>query len=87
MHIYIYCLCYVQTASSWPSVTRGRVAHHPVFSGCRCFKHYMYFVYEFDLIPRKEELAPLQELIDKLMERDTQQFAKEGASADAAAEN
>ena len=25
-----------------------------------CFKHYMYFVYEFNLIPRKEELAPLQ---------------------------
>ena len=25
-----------------------------------CFKHYMYFVYEFDLIPRKEELEPLQ---------------------------
>ena len=27
-----------------------------------CFKHYMYFVYEFNLIPRKEELQPLQEL-------------------------
>ena len=25
-----------------------------------CFKHYMYFVYEFNLIPKKEELAPLQ---------------------------
>jgi len=46
-----------------------------------CFKHYMYFVYEFDLIPRKEELAPLQELIDRLMERDTQQFAKGAAAA------
>ena len=31
-----------------------------------CFKHYMYFVNEFDLIPRKEELQPLQELIDRL---------------------
>merc|ERR1719284_254012 len=39
-----------------------------------CFKHYMYFVYEFNLIPKKEELAPLQELIDKLMERDFEQF-------------
>ena len=37
-----------------------------------CFKHYMYFVYEFNLIPRKEELAPLQELIDKLLELDKQ---------------
>jgi len=36
-----------------------------------CFKHYMYFVYEFQLIPKQEELAPLQELIDKLLERDT----------------
>ena len=25
-----------------------------------CFKHYMYFVFEFQLIPKKEELAPLQ---------------------------
>ena len=25
-----------------------------------CFKHYMYFVYEFNLIPKKDELAPLQ---------------------------
>ena len=32
-----------------------------------CFKHYMYFVYEFNLIPNKQELAPLQELIDKLL--------------------
>ena len=31
-----------------------------------CFKHYMYFVNEFDLIPRKEELQPLQEPIDRL---------------------
>jgi hypothetical protein len=30
----------------------------------------MYFVYEFNLIPKREELAPLQELIDKLLERD-----------------
>ena len=36
-----------------------------------CFKHYMYFVYEFNLIPKREELQPLQELIDKLIERDT----------------
>ena len=25
-----------------------------------CFKHYMYFVYEFNLIPKREELQPLQ---------------------------
>ena len=34
-------------------------------------QHYMYFVYEFNLIPKREELQPLQELIDKLLERDT----------------
>lgn len=49
-----------------------------------CFKHYMYFVYEFDLIPNKQELAPLQELIDKLMTDDKQRFG--GASGAAAAE-
>jgi len=32
-----------------------------------CFKHYMYFVYEFNLIPNRQELQPLQELIDKLL--------------------
>ena len=30
----------------------------------------MYFVYEFNLIPKHEELQPLQELIDKLLVRD-----------------
>ena len=49
-----------------------------------CFKHYMYFVYEFDLIPNKQELAPLQELIDKLMTDDKQRFG--GASGAASAE-
>lgn len=44
-----------------------------------CFKHYMYFVYEFNLIPRKEELQPLQELVDKLMADDMQRFG--GGSA------
>ena len=29
------------------------------------FKHFVYFIQEFDLIDRKE-LAPLQELIDRL---------------------
>lgn len=33
-----------------------------------CFKHYMYFVREFNLIPKAEETAPLKELIDKLLE-------------------
>ena len=35
-----------------------------------CFKHFVYFVYEFNLIPNRTELSPLQELIDKLLERD-----------------
>ena len=48
-----------------------------------CFKHYMYFVFEFDLIPNKQELAPLQELIDKLMADDKQRF---GGASGAAAE-
>lgn len=46
-----------------------------------CFKHYMYFVYEFNLIPRREELAPLQELIDKLMERDTDAFGRKSSAS------
>ncbi|KAL1527803.1 hypothetical protein AB1Y20_009186 [Prymnesium parvum] len=47
-----------------------------------CFKHYMYFVYEFNLIPKREELAPLQELIDKLLERDVEAFGqREGGPA------
>ena len=33
------------------------------------FKHFIYFVQEFDLVEKKE-LAPLQELIDKLIARD-----------------
>ena len=41
----------------------------------------MYFVYEFNLIPKAEELAPLQELIDKLLERDKPSEASEGAGA------
>lgn len=55
-----------------------------------CFKHYMYFVYEFNLIPNKTECAPLQELIDKLMADDADRFglgqksAGSGASAAAA---
>ena len=39
-----------------------------------CFKHYMYFVLEFNLIPAPQELAPLQELIDKLMSEDAERF-------------
>lgn len=34
-----------------------------------CFKHFMYFVFEFNLI-KVEELAPLQQLIDKLFQED-----------------
>ena len=33
------------------------------------FKHFIYFVQEFDLVEKKE-LAPLQELIDKLTAKD-----------------
>ena len=33
------------------------------------FKHFIYFVQEFDLVEKKE-LAPLQDLIDKLMTKD-----------------
>jgi len=33
------------------------------------FKHFIYFVQEFNLIERRE-LAPLQELIDKLTSKD-----------------
>ena len=45
-----------------------------------CFKHYMYFVYEFNLIPNKDELAPLIELINKLLDRDG---GRGGAGAEA----
>merc|ERR1712224_394535 len=31
-----------------------------------CFKHFVYFVEEFGLIPNKAELAPLQHLIDNI---------------------
>ena len=41
----------------------------------------MYFVYEFDLIPNKQELAPLQELIDKLMADDLQRFGQSSGAA------
>ena len=51
-----------------------------------CFKHYMYFVYEFNLIPSKAEVAPLQELIDKLMEKDAQQHAAGSSAAASAAQ-
>lgn len=35
-----------------------------------CFKHYIYFVFEFKLIDPKE-LAPLKDLIDSLMDKDS----------------
>jgi len=35
------------------------------------FKHFIYFVQEFNLVDRRE-LAPMQELIDRLTERDLQ---------------
>jgi MOB kinase activator 1 len=50
-----------------------------------CFKHYMYFVLEFNLIPAPQELAPLQELIDKLMSEDAERFGGPSAAAAGAA--
>jgi MOB kinase activator 1 len=44
-----------------------------------CFKHYIYFVFEFKLIDPRE-LAPLKDLIDKLMEKDKEKA--EGGAAD-----
>jgi len=41
-----------------------------------CFKHFMYLVREFDLIPAPAELAPLQKLIDELFSRDAIKFAE-----------
>lgn len=35
------------------------------------FKHFVYFVQEFSLVDRRE-LAPLQDLIDKLITRDVE---------------
>jgi len=37
------------------------------------FKHFIYFIQEFNLIERRE-LAPLQELIDKLISRDREKY-------------
>ena len=37
------------------------------------FKHFIYFIQEFSLID-KRELAPLQELIDKLLSRDREKY-------------
>jgi len=34
-----------------------------------CFKHFVYFIQEFSLVEKKE-LAPLQELIDRLTTKD-----------------
>eukprot|EP00326_Haptolina_ericina_P042354 CAMPEP_0181257312 /NCGR_PEP_ID=MMETSP1096-20121128/50179_1 /TAXON_ID=156174 ORGANISM="Chrysochromulina ericina, Strain CCMP281" /NCGR_SAMPLE_ID=MMETSP1096 /ASSEMBLY_ACC=CAM_ASM_000453 /LENGTH=229 /DNA_ID=CAMNT_0023355625 /DNA_START=84 /DNA_END=773 /DNA_ORIENTATION=+ len=49
-----------------------------------CFKHFFYFVLEFDLI-QKEELRPLQELIDKLIEEDEVKHASKPAATPAIA--
>lgn len=43
-----------------------------------CFKHFIYFVYEFKLIETKE-LAPLKDLIDSLLGKDA--AAKPGATS------
>jgi MOB kinase activator 1 len=33
-----------------------------------CFKHFYYFIEEFDLVDRRE-MAPLQEVIDAILEK------------------
>ena len=42
-------------AQKWHGAATGAEPHLNT-----CFKHYMYFVYEFNLIPKRDELAPLQ---------------------------
>jgi len=48
-----------------------------------CFKHFIYFVYEFKLIENKE-LEPLQDLISSLMGKDAKDAGLPDDSADAA---
>jgi MOB kinase activator 1 len=43
-----------------PAVTLGEEAHLNT-----CFKHFYYFIDEFDLVEKKE-MIPLQDLIDNL---------------------
>ncbi|EGD76524.1 MOB1 protein [Salpingoeca rosetta] len=43
------------------------------------FKHFVYFIQEFNLVDKKE-LEPMQELIDRLLEKDRQKEAKEASS-------
>jgi MOB kinase activator 1 len=40
-----------------------------------CFKHFMYFVLEFELV-REEELQPLQKLIDHFLQEDDAKWGK-----------
>lgn len=49
-----------------------------------CFKHFVLFVLEFRLIDARE-LAPLQQLIDNLLEREGQGWTGAETQADAAA--
>lgn len=44
-----------------------------------CFKHFVYFVYEFNLIPNKQEMAPMQEFIDELMANDEAKYGRSHA--------
>lgn len=46
-----------------------------------CFKHLVYFVLEFNLIPNKQEMAPLQELIDQMIAMDEGRYDKPALSA------
>jgi len=45
-----------------------------------CFKHFIYFVYEFKLIEPKE-LEPLRDLIDSLMGKDSKALGSSSSSA------
>jgi len=48
-----------------------------------CFKHFYYFITEFDLVEKKE-LAPLQELIDNLTKKDAKYDARPKHAASSA---
>jgi len=48
-----------------------------------CFKHFIFFVYEFKLIDIKE-LEPLKDLIDSLMGKDAKDNANAAADANGA---
>lgn len=44
-----------------------------------CFKHFMYFVKEFNLVDDKE-LAPMKDIIDKMLGKDLERYKKTGTT-------